>query len=193
MLRPQKLVRQSRFQLWFTALDWHRYWLPILSRTKSGTEVNSHHRRLLDGAKAVDENVHSVLHRNSCIWREERRGCGVEFSFTAAWQHDWGSIVILQYATSSVMQYKKHFILYFCTIHPRLECAFDRNHCKLISELFLALPAKLQTQHKQTHTLAGSELIKPWLCTAYTPLNKYFNLRPVQKAHILWRNHKKEK
>lgn len=52
--------------------------MPILSRAKSGTEVNSHHRRLLDGAEAVDENVHFVLHRNSCIWREERRGCGVE-------------------------------------------------------------------------------------------------------------------
>lgn len=34
--------------------------------------ADSHHGGFLDWAEAVDENVHSVLHRNSCIQRKER-------------------------------------------------------------------------------------------------------------------------
>lgn len=40
---------------------------------ESGVEVNSYHGRFLDGAKTVDENVDSVFHRNSWVWRTERR------------------------------------------------------------------------------------------------------------------------
>lgn len=35
--------------------------------------MNSYHGRLLDGAEAVDENVHSVFHGDSWIQKEERR------------------------------------------------------------------------------------------------------------------------
>lgn len=46
------------------------------------------------------------------------------FSFTAAWQQDWGSIVIFQYATSSVMQYKKTFYFLFLHNTPEIRMRF---------------------------------------------------------------------
>lgn len=80
--------------------DWQKYWLSIQS-DQSGTEVNSHHGRFLDRAEAVDEDVYSVLHRNSCIQTKERG----DF-ITEEW--DRGAAVLLSqgkctYALSTTM------------------------------------------------------------------------------------------
>lgn len=47
------------------------YWLPILSGWRAIT-LSSYHGGFLDGAKTVDENVHSVLHRSSWMWKKRK-------------------------------------------------------------------------------------------------------------------------
>lgn len=55
------------------------YWFPILAgrRAIPGT---SYHGGFLDGTKTVDENVHSVLHGSSWIWKEGMRPCSINCS-----------------------------------------------------------------------------------------------------------------
>lgn len=68
------------------------YWLPRLSGWRAIT-LSSYHGGFLDGAKTVDENVHSVLHRSSWIWKEEMRPCGINCTF------DGISRIAAQYST----------------------------------------------------------------------------------------------
>lgn len=67
-----KLEESSSFKLRSTASEWQKYWLSILLGC-SGIEVTSYHGCFLNGAKTVDENVHSVFHRNSWIQKKKRK------------------------------------------------------------------------------------------------------------------------
>lgn len=43
-------------------------------------DYSSYHGGFLDGTKTVDENVHSVFHRSSWIWKEQMPPSGVDFT-----------------------------------------------------------------------------------------------------------------